>query len=378
MTSRRLCSERPPEQATTPLRKPPMSRQISETVGSPPRKRICIADASPENVGPQVCWSPGKRLLADGATHDAAVEVRAMLRNQGRSEIEISRIMEAQRATERQPTLVRPDTGRSTLAVFAEPKHLVDQARDIRACEPLQIARDDFSADLDDILTSDTQPDIAPAVPGVSARALAGAPMRPQLSGESGMRTPILQRLLGSTLQTRLCADYEAASQASQATQASQPASQRTSTPSMRPTAPVWPSGAVMSQRPQTLCTSSAFPVPAVLASAPLRPSAPPAWHRAAAPEVHSKIVSSHVPDSSSFLAKLREMDGRMSQRRAVTLSQASAAAASQPASSLLSQMAPAAETARWAQPMPATPQRGAGSVAPWPRLLAVTPQRSG
>ncbi|CAK0900958.1 unnamed protein product, partial [Prorocentrum cordatum] len=67
-----------------------MARQRTPPRGSTPPRKLLRSEAAP---GPQVVYSPGKQLEADGRLHDADAEVRHMLRHKGHSEEDIRRIM---------------------------------------------------------------------------------------------------------------------------------------------------------------------------------------------------------------------------------------------------------------------------------------------
>jgi len=88
----------PPQAVATPQRAnpapqtPPRKRPRSSEVDGIQSDAKASANSGGSN-GPQVVFSPGKRVQADGHKHDAGAEVRAFLRQQGYSDQEIRTIM---------------------------------------------------------------------------------------------------------------------------------------------------------------------------------------------------------------------------------------------------------------------------------------------
>lgn len=214
----------------TPPRKKPRSSEV-DGVSSDAKASANSAGSG----GPQVVFSPGKRVQADGYKHDAGAEVRAFLRHQGYSDQEIRTIMTSEAGSGRRQAQAKAAPKAPPAAgPGAEPKRFADLAHSVSAGSGgARGEEDDFAADLMDVLGMDDDPG-PPAASSTQAPATApGAASSTQAPGAAasgaaaadGTRpSPLSQLPAGLT--EDLCAmadriDVEVASQRSQ--QASQP-----------------------------------------------------------------------------------------------------------------------------------------------------------
>lgn len=260
--------------SSPPLRPAPKPGLEDLRERTPPRKfaRPEPTEAS-ENAaarGPQVIFSPGKRLCADGAAHDAAVEVKAFLRRKGIADMDIPGIMSTDNPSGSSSSFFAQAAGGGRAGGHA-PKRLklADHARTLtpaqqaagaahkprgRSSSP-ESPSNTFSADLLDVLAGSSPPlenldgsheppchgapgsrDLRPAAPAVHNGTLGlaarhtflgtPAPMPPSSSPStsSGSRATRLCPPMSQEVQAGLCAFAEevdrradAASQASQA-----------------------------------------------------------------------------------------------------------------------------------------------------------------
>lgn len=181
---------------------------------TPPRKRLPSSEAvntlgGMPDTGPKVVFSPGKRLCADGAAVDAAMEMKAFLRHKGIADADIPDMMN-QRSSSSRATPVPSSWGSSlpssatsvhaTATASRAPKRLklADHARALTApaatCGEARWAglrqridsspeRPDntFSADLLDVLTvgASPTPGASPSA-AVSSSAAAASPQPSQ------------------------------------------------------------------------------------------------------------------------------------------------------------------------------------------------------
>eukprot|EP00927_Polykrikos_kofoidii_P029442 TRINITY_DN25469_c0_g1_i1.p1 TRINITY_DN25469_c0_g1~~TRINITY_DN25469_c0_g1_i1.p1 ORF type:complete len:493 (+),score=74.64 TRINITY_DN25469_c0_g1_i1:198-1676(+) len=158
-----------------------------QATATPPRKsrRRRMLSANEHDLDDQtqndlkVVFSPGKRLQADGADHDAALEVQGFLRHQGCSEEEIQRILAANGNGQIGGTIAgrAAASGKSSIppATFidldAAPRRFADHAWSVGGCaRDSQESRDDFMTDLHDVLNDCPLP--PPALPVVQQEAL--------------------------------------------------------------------------------------------------------------------------------------------------------------------------------------------------------------
>ena len=149
---------------------------------TPPRKRV-IDDVS-SAAGPQVIFSPGKRLSPDGTAHDAVVEVKAFLRRKGVADADIPCMMSQRaNATPSAPSsgpsvkasspLFRPATAPKPLKLADHAKTLTEHPSSPRSGNQSEALPDTFSADLFDVL--DGAPEM-PSIPSSSSSFLGVSP----------------------------------------------------------------------------------------------------------------------------------------------------------------------------------------------------------
>mmetsp|Transcript_139925 Transcript_139925/g.390060 ORF Transcript_139925/g.390060 Transcript_139925/m.390060 type:complete len:540 (-) Transcript_139925:129-1748(-) len=196
----------------------PLRRQQAVPPQTPPRKRPkpsevdgagsdakASAGGSASSGGPQVVFSPGKRVHADGSKHDAGAEVRAFLRHQGYSDQEIRRIMASEAGSSGLRRASVGGTGGAAAATPAAggghsplvPKRFADLARDVQGGGGTSGGggADDFAADLLDVLGLGDDGDcdaaaLPPASAAPAAPAAAAAPAAPAATSTQG--TPSL------------------------------------------------------------------------------------------------------------------------------------------------------------------------------------------
>mmetsp|Transcript_68821 Transcript_68821/g.109191 ORF Transcript_68821/g.109191 Transcript_68821/m.109191 type:complete len:235 (+) Transcript_68821:93-797(+) len=155
---------------------------------TPPRKQtrnVPSDSSSPKMAAPQVVFSPGKRLRPDGATHDAAMEVKAFLRRKGVANADIPCIMNGTPSVPSSSSSIQAPRAHSAASSSA-PKRLklADHARAVNGSSSgAKKSENTFSADLLDVLDGAME-----VSPSYSSEIV---PQLPLISGyQNGLSTP--------------------------------------------------------------------------------------------------------------------------------------------------------------------------------------------
>jgi len=183
--------KRAEQAAVTPPRKRPQRPAAEDGLASHTKdaKASASGGASSEkpSEGPQVVFSPGKRLRADGTRHDAGAEVRAFLRQQGYSDQDIRKIMLSDATgggsvPRRGPSAASGTTSgdaRQESGSDQAPQRFADLARAVQSNSG-GTAHDDFEADLLDVLGTDEPTEVASgSLAGKHSAAVAPMPLTP-------------------------------------------------------------------------------------------------------------------------------------------------------------------------------------------------------